>query len=67
MPFLSTTKSDYSEHSDSLTKTPFSDQLLDQDQDQGTGRSTVEDGANKNYSMQHFGSATPESLDFLSS
>ena len=61
IPFLDTSKSDFSENSETFPKsspcvTPYTDQLL--------GTST-DDMAQ--FSMNHFGNATPESLDFLSS
>ena len=73
MPFLSTTKSDYSDNSinldpNSTTKESYtasfmvpSDQLVD------SLTTTDDDGGGGKFSMSHFGSATPESLDFLSS
>mmetsp|Transcript_22753 Transcript_22753/g.38506 ORF Transcript_22753/g.38506 Transcript_22753/m.38506 type:complete len:857 (-) Transcript_22753:412-2982(-) len=62
MPFLGTSNSDFSDNSENaLTKsspcaTPFNDQVIG---------SSTDDGIN--FSMNHFGNATPESLDFLSS
>jgi hypothetical protein len=72
LPFLSTTKSDYSGASSGLSADPYSKvaaltSSVTTPSFTFTDQTPPEEGGGETYSVNHFGSATPESLDFLTS